>query len=41
MNTKNFSEEFKIQTVKQVTEKGHSIASVAERLYIPSNSFYT
>lgn len=40
MSTKRFPEEFKIQAVKQVTEKGHSVASVAKRLDISPNSLY-
>lgn len=40
MSAKRFPEEFKIQAVKQVTEKGHSVASVAERLDISTNSLY-
>ncbi|MCG7532725.1 IS3 family transposase [Psychrobium sp. MM17-31] len=40
MSAKRFPEEFKIQAVKQVTEKGHAVASVAERLDISTNSLY-
>lgn len=40
MNSKRFPEEFKIQAVKQVTDKGHSVASVAQRLDISTNSLY-
>ncbi|GLX82580.1 transposase [Thalassotalea eurytherma] len=40
MSAKRFPEEFKIQAVKQVTEKGHSVASAAERLDISTNSLY-
>ncbi|WP_031840970.1 transposase, partial [Vibrio parahaemolyticus] len=29
MSSKRYSEEFKIEAVKQVTEKGHSVADVA------------
>ena len=35
-----FTEEFKIQAVKQVTDHGHSVASVAERLGITTSSLY-
>ena len=40
MSTKRFPEEFKIQAVKQVTEKGHSVVSVAKRLDISPNNLY-
>ena len=29
---KRFTEEFKIEAVRQVTERGHRVADVAERL---------
>lgn len=32
MSSKRYPEEFKIEAVKQVTEKGHSVADVAARL---------
>ena len=38
--SQRFTEEFKIQAVKQVTEHGHSVASVSERLGITSSSLY-
>ncbi|WP_447042272.1 transposase, partial [Vibrio parahaemolyticus] len=31
MSSKRYPEEFKIEAVKQVTEKGHSVADVANR----------
>ncbi len=34
-------EEFKIEAVKQVTEKGHSVAEVAARLGTTTHSLYT
>ena len=40
MTTKRFPEEFKIEAVKQITERGHSVASVAKRLDISANSLY-
>ncbi|WP_233008360.1 transposase [Rheinheimera faecalis] len=40
MTTKRFPEEFKIEAVKQITERGHSVASVAKRLDISTNSLY-
>ncbi|MCL4104353.1 UNVERIFIED_CONTAM: hypothetical protein GTU68_047315 [Idotea baltica] len=32
MTSKRYTEEFKIEAVKQVTERGYSVAEVAERL---------
>ncbi|MBN3495824.1 transposase [Vibrio neptunius] len=37
---KRFTDEFKIQAVKQVTAEGYSVASVAERLDVSTNSIY-
>lgn len=37
---KKFTEEFKIQAVKQVTEQGYTVASVSERLGVSTNSIY-
>ena len=33
MSSKRYPEEFKIEAVKQVTEKGHSVAEVAIAKY--------
>ena len=38
---KRCTEEFKIEAVKQVTERGHGIYSVASRLGITHSSLYT
>lgn len=35
--SQRFTEEFKIQAVKQVTEHGYSVASVSERLGVTSS----
>lgn len=35
MSGKRYSEAFKIEAVKQVVERGHSVSSVATRLDIP------
>ncbi len=35
-----FSDEFKIDAVKQVTERGYSVADVSERLGVSSHSIY-
>lgn len=32
MNGKRYPEEFKIEAVKQVVDRGHSVADVAKRL---------
>ena len=40
MSGKRYPEEFKIQAVKQVTDQGYSIASVAERLGVTYKSLY-
>ena len=38
MSGKRYPEEFKIEAVKQVVDRGHSIASVATRLDITTQS---
>ena len=40
MSRKRYPEEFKIEAVKQVTEKGHSVASVANRIGTTTHSLY-
>jgi transposase len=40
MSSKRYPEEFKIEAVKQVTEKGHSVADVARRLGTTTHSLY-
>jgi transposase-like protein len=40
MSSKRYTEEFKIEAVKQVTERGHGIYSVAARLGITHMSLY-
>ncbi|WP_212815887.1 IS3 family transposase [Erwinia rhapontici] len=40
MSGKRYPEEFKIEAVKQVVSRGHSIASVATRLDITTHSLY-
>ena len=32
MSTKRYPEEFRIKAVKQVTERGHTVANVSSRL---------
>ena len=40
MSSKRYPEEFRIEGVKQVTEKGRSVASVANRPGITTHSLY-
>ena len=40
MSGKRYSEEFKIEAVKQVVDRGHSVSSVATRLDITTHSLY-
>lgn len=40
MSGKCYPEEFRIEAVKQVVDRGHSIASVATRLDITTHSVY-
>lgn len=41
MSNKRYPEEFKIEAVKQVTEKGYSVADVAGRLGMTTHSLYS
>jgi len=36
----NFTEDFRIDAVKQVTERGHSVADVSKRLGVSTHSLY-
>ncbi len=40
MSSKRYPEEFKIEAVKQVIERGHSVAEVASRLGVTTHSLY-
>ena len=40
MSSKRYTEEFKVEAVKQVTDRGHSLADVASRLGISIHSLY-
>ena len=40
MSGKRYPEEFKIEAVKQVVDRGHSVSSVAIRLDITTHSLY-
>lgn len=40
MSGKRYPEEFKIEAVKQVVDRGYSIANIATRLDINTHSLY-
>lgn len=40
MSSKRYTEEFKVEAVKQVTDRGHSVAEVAARLGVSIHSLY-
>ena len=40
MSSKRYPEEFKIAAVRQVTDRGHSVADVAARLDVTVHSLY-
>ena len=40
MTSKRYTEEFKIEAVKQVTDRGYSVAEVAARLGTTTHSLY-
>ncbi len=40
MSGKRYPEEFKIEAVRQVVERGHSVSSVATHLDITTHSLY-
>lgn len=40
MSSKRYTEEFKIEAVKQVVERGYSVAEVAKRLGMTTHSLY-
>ncbi len=40
MSSKRYLEEFKIEAVRQVVERGHSVAEVASRLGVTTHSQY-
>jgi transposase len=40
MSGKRYTEEFKVEAVKQVTERGHPVAEVASRLAVTNYSMY-
>ena len=40
MSNKRYTDEFKIEAVKQVTERGHPVAEVASRIGVSQHSLY-
>ena len=40
MSSKRYTEEFKIEAVKQITERGYSVQEVASRLGVTTHSLY-
>jgi transposase len=40
MGRGNFTEDFKSDAVKQITERGHSVADVSKRLGVSTHSLY-
>jgi len=40
MSNKRYPDEFKIEAVKQVTERGHAVAEVGARLGVSQHSLY-
>ena len=40
MSSKRYTDEFKVEAVKQITERGHAVADVAGRLGVSIHSLY-
>jgi transposase len=40
MSGKRYTEEFKIEAIKQITDRGYSVLDVAERLGVTTKSLY-
>jgi len=40
MKSKRYPEEFKIESVRQISDRGHSVAEVASRLGVTTHSLY-
>lgn len=40
MGKSNFTEEFKLDAIKQVTERGYAVADVSKRLGVSTHSLY-
>lgn len=41
MSDKRYTEEFKVEAVKQITERGHSVYDVSRRLGVTTHSLYS
>ncbi len=41
MSSKRYTDEFKIEAVRQVTDRGFKVADVAERLGVTTHSLYS
>ena len=37
----NFTEDFKLDAIKQITERGHSVVDVSKRLGVSTHSLYS
>jgi transposase len=40
MSNKSYTEEFKIEAVRQIVERGHPVAEVSSRLGVSQHSLY-
>ena len=40
MSDKRYTEEFKVEAIKQITERGHSVYDVSQRLGVSTHSLY-
>ena len=40
MGKGNFTEDFRLDAIKQITERGHSVADVSKRLGVGAHSLY-
>jgi transposase len=40
MGKGNFTEDFKLDAIKQITERGYSVADVSQRLGVSTHSLY-
>jgi len=40
IKSKRYTEEFKVEAVKQITERGYSVADIAQRLGTTTHSLY-
>ena len=41
MGKSNFTDEFKLDAIKQITERGYSVADVSRRLIVRTHSLYS